>query len=387
MSGFPHSVFDRRSFLRGACVSLAIPTFESLMPRAASAGTNTVAKANRLVCISPTYGIYRGSLIPQATGSLKEMPQPAQALEKHTADISLLSGLDHPDVGGGHGCSATFLNGTKMSMVHGDRRKMRSFDQFLVDSLEPDTRYPFIPAGKGAPISYNGNGISIPSEGDPERLFGLLFADDSDKTKGTRRRSIGENVSILDNLAEDARSLTGKLSRLDQNKFEEYLTAVRETERKLQRRRKWIDVPKPSAPRNPFKASGREGTLPHDNELHYEVMTLALQTDSTRFITFQMPGGNGFLPINGVTISYHTLTHHGQNPDKIAQLQLVDQWRLQQFSRFLDLLKSTKDADNRPLLRSEEHTSELQSRRNLVCRLLLEKKKKLHTPPPPTPAN
>jgi hypothetical protein len=84
--------------------------------------------------------------------------------------------------------------------------------------------------------------------------------------------------------------------------------------------------------------------------MHYEVMTLALQTDSTRFMTFQMPGGNGFLPIDGVTIAYHTLTHHGQNPEKLSQLQLVDQWRLQQFSRFLDLLKSTKDADNRSLL-------------------------------------
>ena len=109
-------------------------------------------------------------------------------------------------------------------------------------------------------------------------------------------------------------------------------------------------MPKPEAPRNPFKAAGREGTPPHDNELHYEVITLALQSDSTRFITFQMPGGNGFLPIDGVTIAYHTLTHHGQNPEKIAQLKLVDQWRLQQFSRFLDLLKSTTAADNRPLL-------------------------------------
>jgi hypothetical protein len=350
MPGFPHSLLDRRSFLRGVGVSLALPALESLTPRAAVAETPTSAKAKRFVCISPTYGIYRGSLIPQAMGTLKKMPGPAKALEKHAADISLLSGLDHPDVGGGHGCSATFLNGMKMSMVRGDRRKMRSFDQFLVDRLEPDTRYPFISAGKGSPISYNGNGISIPSEADPQRLFGLLFAGDSDKAKGTRRNVINESKSILDNLAQDARALKGKLSRHDQSKFEEYLTAVRETEQKLQRRKKWIDVPKPEAPRDPFRAARREDSPPHDNEMHYEVMTLALQTDSTRFMTFQMPGGNGFLPIDGVTIAYHTLTHHGQNAEKISQLQLVDQWRLQQFSRFLDLLKSTEDADNRPLL-------------------------------------
>lgn len=344
--------FDRRLFLRGVGVSLAVPGFASLLPQVAAAKTNTAAKAKRFVCISPTYGIYRGSLIPEKTGTLKGLPAPAKSLQKHAADFSLLSGLDHPDVGGGHACSATLLNGMKMSMTRGDRRKMRSFDQFLVESLDPDTRYPFIAAGKGAPISYNSNGIKIPSDADPERLFGLLFSDDSDKAKVTRQKSIGENKSILDNLLQDARALNGKLSRHDRSKFEEYLTAVRETERKLQRRRKWINVAKPAAPRDPFKAARKADTPPHDNDLHYEVMTLALQTDSTRFLTFQMPGGNGFLPIDGVTIAYHTLTHHGQSPERLTQLKLVDQWRLQQLSRFLDLLKSTRDTENRPLIDS-----------------------------------
>jgi len=352
MSPVSCTPLDRRSFLRGVGVALAIPSFESLVPRPANAADPNPPKAKRFVCVSPTYGVYRGSLVPEATGTLRTLPGPAKPLEQHAADITLLSGLDHPDVGGGHACSATFLNGMKTSMTRGDRRRMLSFDQFLVEQLDPDTRYSFIAAGKGPPISYNNSGVSIPSHADPERLFGLLFTNESVRARQTRKQSISESTSLLDNLLEDARSLSRRLSQQDSRKLEEYLAAVRESERKLQRRKTWIDIPKPAAPRNPFRANTSAETPAHDNELHYEVMTLALQTDSTRVITFQMPGGNGFLPIDGVTIAYHTLTHHGQNPEKLAQLQLVDQWRFQQFSRFLDLLNSTQDADNRPLLDS-----------------------------------
>ena len=158
----------RRNFLRGAGVSLALPMLGSLSPRrgfAAQANKAPSDDATRLVCVMPEYGIHRQSLIPKEVGPLGELPEPAKALQAYTKDISLISGLDHPEVGGGHGCSATFLNGMKMSMTGGERRKMMSFDQYLVQKTNPDTRFLSLGTGHGGPISYNSKGVAIPREG------------------------------------------------------------------------------------------------------------------------------------------------------------------------------------------------------------------------------
>lgn len=348
-----HPVVSRRSFLHGVAGTLAIPTFASLSK--VSHAANDVADssnvpASRFVCVSPEYGIYRQSLVPKTAGSLDQLPEPAKALKPFINDISLLSGLDHPGVGGGHACSATLLNGMKESMTDGDRRMMMSFDQFLVQELQPNTRFQSLGAGNGGPISYNSKGVPIPKEGNPQRLFANIFQDSSPKAKESRRRSLQANSSILDAVLEESKSLRNELGNQDKRKFEEYLNAVRETEIKLGRRQSWLDKPRPKAPFDPFAIEGDDGETRHSNEVFYDIVALALQTDATRIMTFQMPGGNGFLPIDGVTMAYHNMTHHGHRPEHIRQLRLVDAWRFQQFAAFLKRLKTIRDENDRPLL-------------------------------------
>jgi hypothetical protein len=352
MTNQTHNRFDRRRFLRGLGLSLAIPSLESLRPGKIEAAAGDRPKARNFVCVAPDYGLNPEGFFPQQTGDQYAMPNSLKALARHRQEFSIFSQLDHPDVGGGHGCTRTLLNGIKAADANGDRSKLFSLDQLVAERIGSETRFPSLVTGNGAPISYTRAGIPIPSVPTPDRFFNLLFVEDSEKDKQRQRQSLSDNGSLLDLLLDDSRSLKNKLATQDRNKLEEYLTAVRETERKLVRRKEWINIPKPKAKRPRVDEDQPQTSYPYDMSLFFEVMVMALQTESTRVMVYQMPGGNRHFTFDGITLGYHTLTHHGQNPEKIAQLQIIDNYYLSQLAGFIDRLKKVKDVDGQPLLDS-----------------------------------
>ena len=350
-----HLRIDRRHFLRGSGVSLALPMLESLTPTAPAGelSAEDSAPAKRFVCVAPDYGIYPPGFFPEQTGRGYAMPDTLKMMERHRDEMSVFSYLDHPGVGGGHACTRTFLNGMKASDAEGDRSRLLSLDQVIARQIGMDQRFPALVTGNGAPISYTEAGIPVPSVPTPDRFFNLLFVDEDAKTKDRQRQALGDNASILDVLLEDSRSLQPRLAAQDRVKLDEYLTAVRETERKLSRRNDWIDIPKPKVKalkqdEDEYEDSG----YPYDMSLFFEIMALALQTESTRVLTYQMPGGNRMFPFDGITMGYHTLTHHGKDPEKASQIQIIDRYYLTQLASFVDRLKRMKDRDGRPLLDS-----------------------------------
>ena len=348
---------DRRQFLRSSSVGLALPMFES--------GTSVVAgdqdrereseleslHAKRFVCVSPDYGVYPDAFFPEDSGRDYEMPKTLKVMERHREELTVFSHLDHPGVGGGHACTRTFLNGVKASDVDGDRSQLRSLDQLIARKVGTDCRFPALVTGNGAPISYTEAGIPVPSVPTPDRFFNLLFVAEDSKTKERQRTALGDNASILDVILEDSRALQVDLSARDRVKLDEYLTAVRETERKLRRRKDWIDIPKPKV-KQPKRDEDddSQGGYPYDMSLFFEVMVLALQTESTRVLTYQMPGGNRMFPFEGITMGYHTLTHHGKDPEKANQIQIIDRYYLSQVAGFIDKLKKTTDQQGRSLI-------------------------------------
>ena len=346
---------DRRLFLRGTDISLALPMLESLQPALAadSQGKRGDAPARRFVCVAPDYGIYPPAFFPKQAGRDYVMPDTLKMMERHRSDMSVFSHLDHPGVGGGHACTRTFLNGIKASDAGGDRSRLLSIDQVLAQQIGMENRFPALVTGNGAPISYTAAGIPVLPVPTPDRFFNLLFVDEDAKTKDGQRQALGDNASILDVLLEDSRSLQTRLASQDRVKLDEYLTAVRETERKLTRRKDWIDIPKPKvkAPKHDEDEYEQSG-YPYDMSLFFETMVLALQTESTRVLTYQMPGGNRMFPFDGITMGYHTLTHHGKDPEKAGQIQIIDRYYLTQLAGFVDRLKKTKDNKGRPLLES-----------------------------------
>ncbi|HAD60322.1 MAG TPA: hypothetical protein DCG12_13850 [Planctomycetaceae bacterium] len=355
MKSKSQSGIDRRLFLRGTGLSLALPMLESLQPVAAAQPQEARgdAPAKRFVCVAPDYGIYPPGFFPEKTGREYEMPDTLKMMERHRNEMSVFSHLDHPGVGGGHGCTRTFLNGVKGSDVDGDRSRLLSLDQVIARRIGMDNRFPALVTGNGAPISYTEAGIPVPSVPTPDRFFNLLFVDEDAKAKDRQRKALEDNASILDVLLEDSRSLQPRLASQDRVKLDEYLTAVRETERKLTRRKDWIDIPKskvkaPKQDEDEYQQSG----YPYDMSLFFEIMVLALQTESTRVLTYQMPGGNRMFPFDGITMGYHTLTHHGKDPEKAGQIQIIDRYYLRQLAGFIDRLKKTRDKQGQPLLDS-----------------------------------
>ena len=341
---------NRRHFLRGlGGVCLALPSFESLQ------GTEfNASKAKRFVCVSPNYGMHPSGFFPEKTGDDYVMPKLLKPLEKHRSDFSVFNNLDHPGVGGGHGCSNTFLNGMELRDTKDQPQRLHSFDQLLSEKIGQRTRFPSLRLGAGG-VSWSRAGIILPTEGSPSKIFAKLFLEDNPKVKSSQRKFLDEDGSILDVVYADAKRLGARMAKIDQAKLDEYLTAVREVERKLQRQATWIDVPKPQASSKVIEGNDElvvDLNYPYNTPVMYDLVVLALQTQSSNVITFGHPGGNRLFPFEGVELGYHSLTHHGKRPDLLRQLTIIELYYIRHFARFLDRMKATKDADGRSLLES-----------------------------------
>ena len=342
---------DRRTFLRGVGVTLALPALETF-----AAPTGKSDAARRFVCVSPNYGMYPGGFFPGETGKDYQMPSLLESLEPHRENLTIFSNLDHPGVGGGHGCSNTFLNGIEMKDAKEDPQQLLSLDQHLAENIGRDTRFPSLLLGSGG-FSWSRAGIRLPTHADPNHIFAKLFVEDPDKVKAQTRRFLAEDASILDVVLDDAKRLNHRLSRSDQEKLDEYLTSVREVERKLQRQDEWIDVAKPRVSDAVIQGNDDDDTIvdltyPYNTAVLYDLMVLALQTDSTRVITYGHPGGNRLFPFEGVSLGYHSLTHHGKRPDLLQQLSVIERFYAEQFAQFLTKLGAATDSEGRSLLDS-----------------------------------
>ena len=343
--------FDRRNLLRGLGVSIALPSFDSLH---AANKNRLTANARRFVCVSPNYGMNPSGFFPKKTGTDYETPTLLKPLEKHRADLTIFTNLDHPGVGGGHGCSNTFLNGTEMKDVQDQPHRLHTLDQLLGEKIGQATRFPSLLLGGGG-VSWSRAGIKLPTNGDPARVFAKLFVNENPKLKQQTRQFLDEDASILDVVRQDAKRLNERLAKADKDKLDQFLTAIREVERKLKRQADWLDIAKPKASDRVIR--GDDDTIvdlayPHNTSVMYDLMVLALQTNSTNVICYGHPGGNRLFPFEGITLGYHSLTHHGKRPDLLKELTIIETFYAAQFSRFLTKLKETPDSEGQSLLES-----------------------------------
>ena len=348
MTGLP-----RRDILRGLGVAFALPGFASL--RADSDKTSD-GSLKRFVCVSPNYGMNPGGFFPTETGSDYEMPSLLESLHSHRDSMSLFTNLDHPGVGGGHGCSNTFLNGVEMKNTKENPQRLQSLDQVLAEKLGQTTRFPSMLLGSGG-ISWSRAGIRLPTQADPVRVFTSLFVEDAAKAKQQTRQFLDEDSSILDAVRADAKMLRLRLAHADQQKLDQYFTSIREVERKLTRQAEWIDVRKPTVKDDVIRGRDDDDTIvdlqyPFNTSVMYDLMVLALQTNSTSVICFGHPGGNRLFPFDGITLGYHSLTHHGKRPELLKELSIIERFYASQFASFLGKMKEAKDSTGRPLLDS-----------------------------------
>ena len=357
-----HTPISRRTLLRGAGVSVALPFLEAMLPRPLQAAPSTykpVAKSGtkpmpRAIFCYVSNGVNILDWVPGAQGKGYGLSPTLATLQEHQSRFSVLSGLGHPRCTGGHSGGDTWLTGADLRSVPGkEYTNSLSIDQLIAEKIGAQTRFPSLElsdtSGTGAALhsstlAFDRNGTPLPAENHPQRLFERLFVPETSASKEATLKRYAEKRSILDEVLGEAKRLEKQLGRSDQQKLGEYLTSVRETELRVERQAAWIDVPRPVVSAEGLQLASKPGDA-HDRPMWLDVMLeicyLAFVTDVTRTITFEWAREAGGLGVGGE--NHHELSHHGGDAGMLAKLAAVDRGYLARLNRFLSLLHSTEE--------------------------------------------
>ena len=348
---------SRRRVLRGAGVSLALPWLEALSARAS---VGAAGPPMRAIFISNNLGVLPKPFFPEGTGA-DYTPSPLlERLAAHRADVTVVSGLSHPNVRGGHSTENCFLTAARNPTASGFRNTI-SLDQFAAERIGHLTRFATLNLGVNIDrgnrsLAWTRDGSLIPAEDRPSRLFERLFVEGTAAEVAARRRRLRERESILDALADDARRLEVRVSAADRRRLEQYLTSVRELEDRLQVAGAWEARPRPAAPAvRPADVTDR-ARLFEGFEAMLAMARLALETDSTRLVTLMVDAfATPAFRLDDertTTDGYHNLSHHGQSAEKLAQLEQADRWQMDLLGAFLTALADRREGDGRLLDRT-----------------------------------
>ena len=346
MSAFPHRP-TRRQFLRAAGVSIALP----LLARDVEAGVGEPAAdaPTRMVCLCTGFGLHSEYFVPQTEGRDYETSPYLKLLAGRRDDFTVFSGLSHPEVDGGHSSEMSFLTAAPHPSAPSFRNTI-SLDQYAVRELAPDTRFPFLTLTTGGGgLSWTAAGVQIPAEDKPSQVYSALFLQGSEADRERRRRELADGRSVLDLVRDRAMRMEKSGAKHDRETLQQYFTSVRELEGRLQASQAWVDRPKPHVDVPcPADVTDR-AELSKRQEALYDMAALALQTDSTRVITMMFAGNSLKPPIEGVETDWHNLSHHGRDPEKIAQLRRIEEEQLRLLAGFLDRLAETPEQGGRLL--------------------------------------
>lgn len=333
---------------------VALPFLESLSrPLSAIAASGKEVEPVRMVCVGLEYSMHPEGFFPKETGRNYAMPDLLKPLEPLRDDFTIFSHLDHPGVKGGHHATHTFLSGIRAELAKGHPEGNISLDQKAAEFVGSNTRYPSIQLNTGGgsfggSISWTRNGVAVPPVSDLQSMFDALFLETPESQKKRLAESYKLNTSILDVVREDAQALQKHLGKNDLEKLDEYFTSVREVEKRLSMSEAWLNKAKPTVDYklpNPLPA-----TFSSEVPLYFDLMKLALQTDSTRILTYNIVGWKGDTGLAGITKGYHDLTHHGKDPEKLRQLGIVERFYSSQIARFLENLKNLQVSPDESLL-------------------------------------
>lgn len=322
----------RRTFLTGAGVSLLLPRMESL------GQVSEASPPRRLLTIVNHLSFYQPELIPATNGALNQTPPLLNEFSDHFDHLKIFSGLNNPAVqnGFGHTPCVGILSGY-FNKLH--RKNRLSIDQAIADLIGVETRFKSLvfQAGENlnfSQISWDKYGLPVHQIDSPRKIFNLLFhVNENDKTQ---QQVLAEDQSILDAVFAQAKSMEKRLNATDREKLDEYLTSVREVEQTVNRRAHWANRSKPNVNYelddfNRKSVDEYVGTL-------LDLAVLALETDSTRAVTIQIPFWEGFKEPE-LSGNYHDLSHHGQKPEKIKSLLTLEHAILKRINASLNTMK------------------------------------------------
>lgn len=344
---------SRRHLLRGlAGVAVALPALE-VMARDTKAGDKPPC---RLAVIKTPIGKNMDSWTPKTEGADYEIPATLEPVKAFRKDFSILSGLCHPQAWGGHDVEgASFLTGANvLSGTPGYNWKNTiSMDQLAAEKMGHLTRFPsleLMKRGSGAKnhsVAWSREGVALAAESDPAAVFDRLFVDGTVGELEQLASTYRKKKSILDLVADDHKRLVARASKQDKQVLDQYLTAVREVERRVKSNEEWSQKPKPATKFNRPEKIRDGGVKERGKHMRamMDLMVLAMQTDSTRILTYALCDAGAPIPESGVNEGHHGLSHHGENEVKKAKLTKIDQFHVKQLGYFLKKLRETPDGD------------------------------------------
>ena len=323
---------NRRSFLKGTGVALLLPRMESL---------GQVAEADsprRLLTIVNHLSFYQPKLIPKNDGGFETPPPLLANLSDHFKHLKMYSGLKNPAVqnGFGHTPCVGILSGYFNKL---QRKNRISIDQAVAGLVGDETRFRSLvfQAGENlnfSQIAWDQHGLPVYQIDSPRKIFNLLFQ--VNENEKNQQQVLAEDRSILDAVSAQAKSMEKRLNASDRAKMDEYLTSVREVEQTVKRRAYWAERSKPAVDYE-LGDFDRKSVDDYVATL-LDLAVLALQTDSTRAVTVQIPFWEGFKEPD-LSGNYHDLSHHGQKKEKIEKLLLLEHAILKRISAALTTMK------------------------------------------------
>ncbi|MDZ4796699.1 MAG: DUF1552 domain-containing protein [Bryobacteraceae bacterium] len=346
----------RRHFLRGAGVALALPLLDAMTPALARAESKPVPR--RFFGICNNLGLLPEQFFPnpESVGAGYQMSPYLQHLAEHRNDFTVLNGVWHPDVDGGHPADNCFLTAAPHPSSGGFRNTI-SLDQFAAERLGNQTRFPSLTLGVNSQqssrsLSWTRGGVLIPSEQKASKIYERLFIAGTPEQRDAQMRKLKLGQSIMDTVADQTRSLESNIGPRDRARLDQYLTGVRDLEHRLLSASEWELKPRPAvkeaAPVDPADPKAYMDKV----RLMYDMARMAFETDSTRFVALMLDSVNSpaiTVDGEGTSDGYHNLSHHGKNPTKLRDLERIDRAHMKQLAQLFSDLK-TRQEDGESLL-------------------------------------
>lgn len=345
----PKSI-PRRRFLRGAGVALGLPLLGAMQPAFSSPAPD--GPPRRMLGVCNNLGVLGDHFFPEQAGADYELSPYLSELAEHRDDFTVFSGVSHPSVDGSHASEVCFLTAAPHP-ANGGFRNTISLDQALAEHIGVRTRYSSLTLGvnvsKGrGSLSFTGSGVMIPCEESAAAVYRQLFLQGTAEEieRQVERLKLGE--SIMDTVAEHAGGLKRELGATDRARLDQYMTGVRELERRMVLAQEWERRPKPTT--EELEPSDPDGSAAYmqKTRLMYDMARLAFETDSTRLITLYLDSSaSPAISIDGIDITdgYHNLSHHGKNESKLAQLEAIDRQHMRLLNELLTNLRAVEEEE------------------------------------------
>ena len=363
------AAIPRRTLLRAAGAAVALPLLDGMVPafrlsaRARALAAAVTTPPQRLFAIHVPLGMmpqffFPAKLAAAATTAATPSSPYLDLLADQRGKFTVFSGMSHPEVDGNHHAGQCFLTGAPHPGQPSFRNRM-SLDQVAAESIGLDTRFPFLALAVEQGHHYSSTlavsraGVDIPAETSPSRLFRSLFVAGTPEEKAATLRRITAGGSVLDLVLDKAGKLERAVGPEDRGRLDQYFQSVRELEQRLVRSAAWESRPKPTVSYPEPKDIADANRVIEKSKLMFDLVRLAFETDSTRVATLSIATFSVVPAVPGVKNETHGLTHHGNEPEKIAELKKIEEAQMQAFGGLIDAFGKSSEAGGSLLDRTQ----------------------------------